>query len=192
MALPSTNSSANTRSIFAFAVILLAMGLVITGIGINEYQTQTEALDNAVEVDATIVTSEVQLYEDEFERTGRSDRDRPRRTTDTPEYQIVIEFEYEFEGQQYRSSNVNVAGSIERFDSRSDAQEALAEYPEGTQTTAYVNPDEPGEAFLEDDLPLGTYLIPVVGGFLLFASVVLWGVFVFRIVSMPFKLMMLD
>ena len=190
MALPSTNSTANTRSIFGFAVILLAMGLVVTGIGIHEYQTQTEALDNAVEVDATIVTSEVQLHQDEFDRTDRSSDYRT--TTDTPEYRLVIEFEYEFEGEQYRSSNVNVAGSIERFDSRSEAQETQAEYPEGSQTTAYVNPDEPGEAFLEDGLPLVTYLVPGLGGFLLFGSVVLWGVFVFRIVTLPFRLLTLD
>lgn len=188
-ALLTTNTRADTRSIFAFAIILLAMGLVVTAIGVDEYQSQTEALDDAVEVEATIVTSEVHLYQDEFDRTVRTADDR---TTDTPEYRLVIEFEYEFEGQQYRSSNVNVAGSVERFDSREDARAALEAYPEGSQTTAYVDPDEPGEAFLEDDLPLITYLVPGAGVFLLFSSVVLWGVFVFRIVSMPFKLVMLE
>lgn len=188
-ALLTTNTRADTRSIFAFAIILLAMGLVVTAIGVDEYQSQTEALDDAVEVEATIVTSEVHLYQDEIDRTVRTADDR---TTDTPEYRLVIEFEYEFEGQQYRSSNVNVAGSVERFDSREDARAALEAYPEGSQTTAYVDPDEPGEAFLEDDLPLITYLVPGAGVFLLFSSVVLWGVFVFRIVSMPFKLVMLE
>ena len=191
MALLSTNASADTRTVLAFAIILLVGGIVVTAMGIGAYQSQTEALDNAVEVEATIVTSEVEVYEDEFRSTPR-DRDRVRGTTETPEYRLVIEFEYEFEGEQYRSSNIDVAGSVEKFDDRSDAQEALAEYPEGSQTTAYVNPDEPGEAFLEDELPLGTYLIPGFGGFLLFGSVVLWGVFAFRIVSAPIKLALLE
>ena len=171
--MPSLNTTDDPRVIVVMGVLLLVVGVGLTAFAVMEYQSQVNALDNADEVEATIVDSEVLLYDDGFDSTGTDDRDPDER-----EYRKHVEFEYEYEGQQYRSTNIDIAGTTERYDEREDAETALAEYPEGGQVTAYVDPDDPDEAFLEAGVPTTTYLLIGFGAFLIVGAVVMAAVYV--------------
>ena len=127
--------------------------------GYGEYQSQRATLDDAVEVEATVVESDVQSFRDGDDGTV---------------YRLTVTYEYEYEGERYEVSSFDTSGTKSKeYDSQSDAREALDEYPEGDRITAYVPPDDPGAAFLENDLPLSVYMIPGFGGFLVAASIFL-------------------
>ena len=171
--MPSLNTTDDPRVIVVTGILLLVVGVGLTAVGVMEYQSQVSALDEADEVEATITESEVLLYEDEFDSTGTDDR-----YSDEREYRKHVEFEYEYEGQQYRSTNIDIAGTTERYDEREDAKAALAAYPDGGQVTAYVDPNEPDEAFLEAGIPITTYILLGFGTFLVAGAVVMAVVYV--------------
>ncbi len=147
----------NTLFVVVMAVFLLVVGAGMTMYGYGEYESQTETLEEAVEVDIEFVDADVYPR-----RAGSSD---DFGTDDEVEYRLVVEFEYEYEGETYTSSNFDVIGTTSRdYDTRRAAERAYDSYRD--DGTAYVHPDEPGEAFLEGSVPAQTYILTGFGVFL--------------------------
>ncbi|MCU4743642.1 DUF3592 domain-containing protein [Natronoglomus mannanivorans] len=128
--------------------LVLVLGLVMLWGGSTDYVTQEDRLENAIEVEATIVETDID-----------------RQTGDGTRYYPAIEFEYRYDGTTYSSSNLNPADSRSSHSTRSSAQSVVDQYPEGDTVTAYVPPSEPEGAFLEADRSSGPYLF-LLGGVL--------------------------
>ena len=142
------------------AVFVLVAGAGLTVYGYGEYESQTETLEEAVEVDVTFVDSEVIPR-----RVGSSDDIGTGTDDGEVEYRLRVEFEYEYEGERYTSTDFDVTGMSSRgFDRRSSAERAYEEYRD--DGTAYVHPDRPDEAFLEGGVPAGTYILTGFGVFM--------------------------
>lgn len=165
-----SNLTNNVTFVIGLSIVLLLAGGGMLAYGFSEYQTQSEVLADVEEVDATIIESDFQLDEATGQTTGERDdfADRPE---DDRRYALHVVFEYEYEGQQYESSNFDAAGAIPTYDDRSEAREALEDYAEGDRVTAYVPPDDPDEAFLEDEMPFVIYGLMGFGALLMIGAI---------------------
>jgi len=136
------------------ALLMLLLGLAVTGYGGYDYLQQSEAVRNSVEVTATVEAVGVETTS-------------ARRGVD---HEPTVRFTYEYEGESYESASVFPAAISPTYDTESAAREVVAEYEEGATATAYVAPDRPGDAFLKNrttDTPLlaaGFGLLFVLGG----------------------------
>ncbi len=85
----------------------------------------------------------------------------------------VVEFQYEWAGKTYTSEKENLVGWIAQNRSKSEAQAFVAQFPEGSEKTCFVNPAKPQQAVLYRRIPLASALwilavplaIVVLGGF---------------------------
>ncbi len=128
----------------AGTVVTAGLGAIFGWNGWKARQSQRGALSEATEVTAVITTAEVSSSRDHDESIGEAGVDY--------DYVPKLTFEYTFEGEEYESSNkyppvdnVNRGG----YEGKRGAEKWLDGYESGQQVTAYVNPEEPGEAFLE-------------------------------------------
>ncbi|SFG92757.1 Protein of unknown function [Halopelagius inordinatus] len=128
--------SVDGPSTFRGAVILLLVGLAATGVGAYDYDRQSEAVANSVEVDAEIVETGV-----ETDSAGSSS---------SVDHRPTVRFTYTYDGTSYASSNLFPAEVSQSYDTESEARSVLAGYERGDTVTAYVVPDEPGNAFLKN------------------------------------------
>lgn len=130
----------------AGGLVVAGFGAVIAWNGWTAYDDEQRALDNAVEVRATVTDIGVTTHEEQvdIENGGTTTRTR---------YAPQIRFEYDFEGETYTAGNINPpAGGVDaipRYGSESRAMSSLDEYDEREVVTAYVDPQQPGEGFLE-------------------------------------------
>jgi hypothetical protein len=136
----------NVRPLLA-AVMLLA-GLVTAGFGAYDYLGQSDAVEDAVEVEATVLETEV---EEVSKRRGGAD------------YDPDVRFEYTYDGETYTSERMYPATFTPDHDTREGAEEVLEEYDTGATVTAYVNPGSPGGAFLKDETTKTPLVIAVLG-----------------------------
>ena len=63
-------------------------------------------------------------------------------------YSPEVCYHYQTGGQEYDGSKIGF-GFQQSFNSRSQAEQALSRFPEGSQVTVYYNPANPAEAVLE-------------------------------------------
>lgn len=117
-------------------LVLLAVGLV--SYGAIDYVQSTNAVRDSVETEATITEVGV---ETESSRTG---------TGSNVEYEPVVAFTYTYDGERYTGNDLFPGSAPVRYDTESAARNAIAEYEPETTTTAYVDPDDPETAFLEN------------------------------------------
>ncbi|KOX97429.1 DUF3592 domain-containing protein [Halorubrum sp. ASP1] len=117
------------------ALLLLAVGLAVTGYGAYDYTQQSDAVDDAVAVDAAITDVGV-----ESTSTGSSPG---------ADYRPTVRFTYEYEGTEYASTNVYPSAITSNYDTESAAREVVAAYAVNESTTAYVDPADPDGAFLK-------------------------------------------
>ncbi|ELZ41192.1 hypothetical protein C463_13144 [Halorubrum californiense DSM 19288] len=117
------------------AVVMLLIGLAVTGYGAYDYTQQSDAVADAVEVDAEIAALDV-----ESSSSGSST---------SVDYRPTVRFTYEYEGNTYESTNVFPAAITSNYDTESAAREVIGEYAVGESTTAYVDPADPDGAFLK-------------------------------------------
>ncbi|TKX43183.1 MULTISPECIES: DUF3592 domain-containing protein [unclassified Halorubrum] len=117
------------------ALLLLAVGLAVTGYGAYDYTQQSDAVDDAVAVDAAITDVGV-----ESTSTGSSPG---------ADYRPTVRFTYEYEGTEYASANVYPSAITSNYDTESAAREVVAAYAVNESTTAYVDPADPDGAFLK-------------------------------------------
>ncbi|WP_241175232.1 DUF3592 domain-containing protein [Natronolimnobius sp. AArcel1] len=137
--------------------LMIVAGLAVLWYGYADYQTQDDRLENAIEVDATILETDI---------------DRRSSSNSGTSYYPDVEFEYEYEGETYISSNIDAASSRAGDSSRSAAQSVLDEYPEGEEVTVYLDPSEPDEAFLENDRSYAPLLFVLAGAAIAIAGAV--------------------
>lgn len=115
------------------AIILVGFGLIF--LGYNTYTSQNQALENPVNVSATVTDTGI-------------DRQSSRRGG--PDYQPEIIFEYSYEGQDYTSSNMYPGGQDPKdYNVESNAREVVQEYSQGSEISVSVPPENPGEAFIK-------------------------------------------
>lgn len=137
------------RSLLLF---LLAVG--IASYGAVDYVQSTSAVRDAVETDATITGVAV-----ETETVGTG-------TSSDVVYQPTVSFTYTYDGQTYTGDDL-FAGSVPaRYDTETAARDAVDEYEPGMTTTAYVDPDDPNSAFLEQQTSNRQFVLVGVGGLL--------------------------
>ncbi|MFB6193913.1 MAG: DUF3592 domain-containing protein [Halobaculum sp.] len=126
------------------ALVWTGIGGVVAWNGWTSYQGEHDRIENATTVEAEITTAET--YRQEGEGHGENG-----------EYGVDVRpalgFEYEYEGETYESDNKYPPseGIDRRYESAAAAEEYLDGYAEGDTVTAYVDPDDPSEAFLETE-----------------------------------------
>jgi len=128
---------------------MLVVGLAIAGFGTYDYLHQSEAISDAVAVDATVTATEVDSVS---QRRGGLD------------YRPVVSYEYTYEGESYTSSNLYPATFEPDYGTESAAEAELQGYERGGPVTAYVNPEAPSEAFLEAETSTGPLKLAGIGG----------------------------
>ncbi|WP_436908632.1 DUF3592 domain-containing protein [Halosimplex marinum] len=116
------------------ALLMVLVGLAVTGYGGYDYVQQSDAVRDAVEVNATVEDVGVETVS-------------ARRGVD---HEPTVRFSYEYDGQAYESTSVFPASIAPTYDTESAARSVVSDYEEGETVTAYVAPDRPGDAFLKN------------------------------------------
>jgi hypothetical protein len=137
------------------AVLLLLVGLAITGYGAYDYVQQTEAIRNSVEVDATITEVGVETQSSVGGQSGGK-----------VHYEPDVEFTYEYRGETYTGTHVFPADIAPEYDTQSKAESVVDEYEEGTTATAYVDSADQSHAFLKNRASNEPLLAAGIGGVL--------------------------
>lgn len=119
------------------AVLLLLVGLAMTGYGVYDYLDQNEEIREAVTVDATVIEKSVSQTTSGSTKTGSIN------------YEPNIRYEYDYEGTTYTGGSIYPAESVNlQYDTREAAQSEISEYEEGATVTAHVLPSNPNDSFL--------------------------------------------
>lgn len=143
--------------ITAGTVVFVLIALSLIGYGGYDYIQQSAAIDDAVEVEATIIETSITEFE-----SGRSGI----------EHEANVEFRYEYQGSQYTSDEL-FPGSFEAtYDTQSEAASVLSSYDEQEIVTANVDPNNPSEGFLERQTSQGPFQFIAIG-MILFLTVTL-------------------
>ena len=114
-------------------VIVVLVCLAGITFGGYDYVQQSEAVDDAVTVQATI--EEASVYQSGSRGSSN--------------YHVQIEFTYQFQGTEYTGDQLYPGSISQSYDTRSDAQSAIEPYEAGETVTAYVDPANPSSGFLE-------------------------------------------
>lgn len=111
--------------------ILFAVGLIaLGGYAFFDHYQKTSASQS---VDATVISSEV-------DATYDADQNRV--------YNPIVTYEYTYNGETYTSNSVYLRNK--EVNSRSRAGGVVSDYSAGDETIAYVQPDNPDDAYLRD------------------------------------------
>jgi hypothetical protein len=117
-------------------VLLVVFGLVFAGVGGYLYVEEQEAIENSDPVDAVVVNATIV---EEVDRDSDGDVTR--------NYHPDVAYRYEVDGEFYESDNV-VPGPGTVSKGRSWAAGIVDDHPPGANVTAYVDRDDPTNAFL--------------------------------------------
>ncbi|HMB49920.1 DUF3592 domain-containing protein [Natronoarchaeum rubrum] len=141
-------------------VLAVAIGLAIAGFGAYDYVEQNDAVENAVEVNATVTELNIDTVSN-------------RRAA--PDYKPEVTLEYSYQSETYTGGSVFPASISKDYDTKSAAESQLEGYAVGETTTAYVDPDAPGDAFLLKETTNAPLKFAGIGGFLMLLGG--WSVF---------------
>ena len=133
------------------ALVVLLIGLAVTGYGAYDYTQQSSAIDDAVAVDATVTDLGVEST------SAGSDA--------AVNYRPTVRFTYEYEGTEYASAKLFPSAIASTYDTESAAREVVAEYAVDEPTTAYVDPADPDGGFLKTRTSNGPLFAAVLGLF---------------------------
>jgi hypothetical protein len=155
---PDTSITVGGRELDPVRAGLLALviGIGVAGFGAVDYLQQGAVVDRAVEVEATIVETEVTATSGGSSSTGA-------------DYQPRVTFSYEYDGQSYTASGVFPGAVPPSYDTESAARAVLEGYEPGATVTAHVDPESPDSAFLEPRRTNTPLVLMALGG--LFAVV---------------------
>lgn len=112
----------------AFTGVLLVLG------GLYEYYTRKRSIEKSDRVSATVLSSEVS------EHTGVYWRET---------YKPSVEFEYTYSGQKHTSDDL-YPSVLDENTGYDWTKRIVENHPEGETVTAYVDPENPDRAFLEE------------------------------------------
>lgn len=152
-------SLGNLVTVAITGILLLALAGVIVVTGLGDADESEERIENAVEVEATVVETDVE---------------RERRNGET-RYEPVVRFEYDFEGETYESDLLYPTSDGRLRDERGGAYAVVSDYDEGETTTAYVDPSHPDEAFLNDARSSPPFVVYIAGAATALFGLVLLG-----------------
>ena len=158
----STGVSINGPETLRGAVLLLLVGLLVTGYGAYDYAQQSDALTNAVEAEAELTETGVEANSG-GRRSGVS-------------YRPTVRFTYEYDGTTYTSTNVYPATIAPTYDRKAEARSVLDGYEAGDTVTIYVPPGDPDDAYLKRQATNAPLLAIGVGLFFVLAG----GIFTVR------------
>lgn len=113
---------------------ILLLGLCVAGYGGYDYAQQSGALEDAVEVEATVTEAGV-------EAVGGS--------SSGTKYEPRVSYQYTYAGTTYEDDDVFPSEVTPTYDTEAAARSVVEDYEEGDVVTAYVHPDAPGDAYLE-------------------------------------------
>lgn len=148
----------NGPNSFKGALLYILIGIAIVSYGGFDYAQQTEAVRESVAVEATITELSVETNGGTSSNQG-------------VDYSPTVAFEYTYNGTTYTGTKIYPADIQENYETRSSAELVIEEYERGTQTTAYVVPDQPRDAFLKNQTSNAPIIAVVLGGlFTLFAT----------------------
>lgn len=136
---PDVSISVGDRDVDPFrgGLLFLLLGLAVTGYGGYDHLQQRQRIDAADRVDATVLETGVEA-------------DSSRSGTGVEHYPFV-RFEYTHRGETYTSDEVFPSTVRASYDTESAARDVLDEYDAGSTVTAYVPPNSPDDAFLENE-----------------------------------------
>jgi len=141
------------------ALLYMLIGIAIVSYGGYDYVQQTEAVRESVEVEATITELSVET-------------DSGTSSSPGVDYDPTVAFNYVYNGTEYTGTKIYPAEIGQEYETRSEAESVIEGYEEGVQTTAYVAPSQPGDAFLKNQTTNVPIIAAVLGGiFTLFATV---------------------
>jgi hypothetical protein len=124
---------------FLLVLVLLVVGFGLATIGWVDYAAARDTTENAEPIEVTVLESEVT-------DSGGSSSDRT--------YSISVLYEYEVDGETYRSSNVRPGLSDRSYEQRHRAATVARKYPVNETATGYVDPENPERAYLEQPSPV--------------------------------------
>jgi hypothetical protein len=136
-------------TVTALMLVSLLFGAGIAGYGGYDYLQQSEAVDDAVTVETTVVDTEISS-------SGRRAL-----------YRVSAEHTYQYQGTEYTSEDVFPGSLAPRYATRNDAEDVLDDYEPGETATAYVDPESPNEAFLERDTAQTPFWLVGFGGLMI-------------------------
>lgn len=113
-------------------------------------------------VDATVVNTAVVRWTTYIGRRGRA----ARSVSDSPNYVSVVRFRYFVNGQPYTGDRLRE--QVPMFKHLDQAHAAIAGFSPGMHFRAYVDPDDPENAFLTAATGAFEAILVVVGWFLMF------------------------
>ena len=159
-----------TKSVKSSPLFIVAVLAFIAGVAgfiaydaAEDYRRQVYAHEHYVPVVATVLESEV--------KTRRSP------SSNKTSWHPVIRYRYEVNGKGYKSRRYSYAYTFNN--SQDFAERAVAVHPVGANTTAYVDPENPKRAVLDNSLPDTTLITWFFAGFgavfLFIAGVVIKG-----------------
>lgn len=129
-------TGAGVLLVVGFLGIFGAMGFVET------VQHNVDVQEN-VPTEAEVVDTDVEVQVDD----------------DDEEYNPVVVYEYEVDGETYRSDNTYPGQFTRWHGSESTARDVVDDHPVGSDVTVYYRPDDPGTAYLTNDgWPDGTWM----------------------------------
>ncbi|WP_440991643.1 DUF3592 domain-containing protein [Haloarchaeobius baliensis] len=134
--------------------VTLLVGCAVLGYGAYDYQRQSDVLQDATTVNATVTETAIERVP---QRRG------------TPDYRPRVTYEYRYEGASYTAHNVYPGSVGPTFERRSAAETELETFENGSVVTAYVDPDAPGQSYLSRQRPNAPLKLVGMGG--LFALV---------------------
>lgn len=144
----AASDTSGDDSKYAHPVVPIVLGILIIAGGGYLYYSGSQAIADAEEVDATVISSAV-VYDDNSENS------------DSAKYGVAIEYRYSYDGETYTSRSLcpGVGSACEpSSEFRTEMQEFLDDYPEGGTVTAYVQPSNPSKAHLVESSPSLVYL----------------------------------
>jgi multisubunit Na+/H+ antiporter MnhB subunit len=137
--------------VLVFGVPFAGLGGFFVYMGMSTMHEQVQLHDVAITVPATILSSDVRRSTTKTE---------PGTGSTTSSYLADIEFIYEYEGKTRTSDKV---WPVEESGSAAAMRAVVERYPEGSQVSVFVDPDDPAVAFLEKRWSQMPYVAVTIG-----------------------------
>ena len=122
-------------------LFLLVAGGGLAYLGYTDYKDTKSSLDNRVETDGVITSTNVVERE-------RVDKRRDRIDEKTV-YSPSVEYNYTYENKTYSGDDITASEVQINYASRGKAESLLEDYPEGENVTVYLDSRNPEDSFLE-------------------------------------------
>lgn len=152
------------------SVVWTGIGVVVAWNGWTSYNSQRGRVESAKEVQAEItdidVSTQRQAIEDDEGGAGAT----------RAEYAPQVTFEYTFDGEQHTAANITPPSegvdATYRYPTEAGAREHF-KYDVGETVTAYIDPAQPAEGFLEAETnTVRNLAITALGGVMILLGVV--------------------